>query len=189
LAGQVVDARAGAGADHEDFRIDAGLEQVVGDGQQGLALDAVDLVQRQDHLAVGGLQALDDGLDVLHRAVLAGEARRSREASSAWTSTRWTTTSLSSAPLQAERTMARSRRRRGVKMPGVSTSTIWVWPVMATPRTGKRVVWTFWVTIETLAPTMRLTRVDLPAFGAPMMAANPARVVFLGGGFSHCGCV
>ena len=47
---------------------------------------------------------------------------------------------------------------------------------MATPRTGKRVVWTFWVTIETLAPTMRLTRVDLPAFGAPIMAAKPAFV-------------
>jgi hypothetical protein len=76
--------------------------------------------------------------------------------------------------------MARSRRRRGLKMPGVSTRMIWVWPVMATPRTGKRVVWTFWVTIETLAPTMRLTRVDLPAFGAPMMAANPARVVWPG---------
>ena len=48
---------------------------------------------------------------------------------------------------------------------------------MATPRTGKRVVCTFWVTIETLAPTRRLVRVDLPALGAPMMAAKPARVV------------
>ena len=68
-------------------------------------------------------------------------------------------------------------RRRGWKMPGVSTSTIWASPAMATPRTGKRVVCTFWVTIDTLAPTRRLVSVDLPALGAPMMAAKPARVV------------
>ena len=46
---------------------------------------------------------------------------------------------------------------------------------MAIPRTGKRVVCTFWVTMETLDPVSRLTSVDLPAFGAPMMAAKPAR--------------
>ena len=38
--------------------------------------------------------------------------------------------------------MARSSRRRGRKMPGVSTNTIWVSPAMATPRTGMRVVCT-----------------------------------------------
>ncbi len=69
------------------------------------------------------------------------------------------------APPQAARIMARSSLRRGWKMPGVSTSTIWASPCMATPRTGKRVVCTFWVTIETLAPTRRLVRVDLPALG------------------------
>ena len=71
--------------------------------------------------------------------------------------------------------MARSSRRRGVKMPGVSTRTIWASPSMAMPRTGNRVVCTFWVTMETLDPVSRLTSVDLPAFGAPMMAAKPAR--------------
>ena len=40
--------------------------------------------------------------------------------------------------------MARSSRRRGWKMPGVSTRTSWALPSMATPRTGKRVVCTFW---------------------------------------------
>jgi hypothetical protein len=39
------------------------------------------------------------------------------------------------------------------------------------------VVCTFWVTMETLEPTSRLTSVDLPAFGAPITAAKPARVV------------
>ena len=74
-----------------------------------------------------------------------------------------------------EATMALSRRRRGVKMPGVSTSTIWASPSIAMPRTGKRVVCTFCVTIETLDPVSRFTSVDLPALGAPMMAAKPAR--------------
>ncbi len=105
----------------------------------------------------------------------AGVASPSATATSPSASTRWTTASASCAPAQAARTMARSRRRRGVKTPGVSTSTICDVPSIATPRTGKRVVWTFWVTIETLAPTRRLTRVDLPAFGAPITAAKPAR--------------
>ena len=37
------------------------------------------------------------------------------------------------APPQAEVTMARSSRRRGLKMPGVSTNTIWVVPSIAIP--------------------------------------------------------
>ena len=73
--------------------------------------------------------------------------------------------------------MARSSFRLGRKIPGVSTSTIWLSPSITTPRTGKRVVWTFWVTMETLVPTRRLTRVDLPALGAPITATNPARVM------------
>ena len=56
--------------------------------------------------------------------------RASATASSAAASTRWTTTSASSAPPQAARTMARSSRRRGWKMPGVSTSTICASPSM-----------------------------------------------------------
>ena len=72
--------------------------------------------------------------------------------------------------------MARSRRRRGAKMPGVSMNTSWLAPSMAMPRTGIRVVCTLWLTMLTLAPTRVLTSVDLPAFGAPMMAMKPKRV-------------
>ena len=48
--------------------------------------------------------------------------------------------------------------------------------ISAMPRTGTRVVCALWVTIETLAPTSALTSVDLPAFGAPIMATKPQRV-------------
>ena len=61
--------------------------------------------------------------------------------------------------------MARSRRRRGLKMPGVSTSTIWASPSMATPRTGKRVVWTFWVTMETLCADQTVDQGRLAGVG------------------------
>src|SRR5215831_20362950 len=86
------------------------------------------------------------------------------------------TMSASKAPLQAASTMARSSRRRGTKMPGVSMNTSWLAPSTAMPRTGVRVVWTLRLTMLTLAPTSVLTRVDLPAFGAPMMAMKPQRV-------------
>ena len=45
---------------------------------------------------------------------------------------------------------------------------------MAMPRTIERVVCTLWLTIETLVPTSRLTSVDLPALGAPMMRDEAA---------------
>ena len=72
--------------------------------------------------------------------------------------------------------MARSRRRLGAKMPGVSTRMIWLWPSMAMPRTRARVVWALCVTMETFAPTSAFTSVDLPALGAPMTAAKPQRL-------------
>src|SRR5262245_40209573 len=84
--------------------------------------------------------------------------------------------SASTAPPQAASTMARSSRRRGAKMPGVSMNTSWLAPSTAMPRTGVRVVCTLRLTMLTLAPTSVLTRVDLPAFGAPMMAMKPQRV-------------
>src|SRR5215470_6564748 len=86
------------------------------------------------------------------------------------------TMSASAAPLQAASTMARSSRRRGAKMPGVSMNTSWLAPSMAMPRTNVRVVCTLRLTMLTLAPTKVLTRVDLPAFGAPMIAMKPQRV-------------
>ena len=47
---------------------------------------------------------------------------------------------------------------------------------MAIARIRTRVVWTFGVTIETLVPTNMLSRVDLPALGAPSSATKPQRV-------------
>src|SRR6056297_4201253 len=51
---------------------------------------------------------------------------------------------------------------------------------MATPRMRARVVCTLCVTILTFAPTMRLSKVDLPALGSPIRAMNPARLVMKG---------
>ena len=87
-----------------------------------------------------------------------------------------TTTSASAAPPQAALTIARSSRRRGRNRPGVSTKTSCAAPSMAMPRIRIRVVCTLWVTIETLAPTIRFKSVDLPAFGSPISATMPQRV-------------
>src|SRR5262245_18171022 len=46
------------------------------------------------------------------------------------------------------------------------------------PRTGPRVVCALCVTMETLAPTSALVRVDLPLLGAPISATRPQRVAF-----------
>src|SRR5580698_8918763 len=73
--------------------------------------------------------------------------------------------------------MARSSRRRGEKIPGVSTKISCAAPSMAMPRTNVRVVCTFGVTIEILAPTSALASVDLPTLGAPIRATKPQRVV------------
>ena len=81
--------------------------------------------------------------------------------------------SASLAPPQAVVTIAVSSRRFGLKMPGVSTNTICASSCVAMPRTMARVVCTLCVTIETFAPTSRLTSVDLPAFGAPISATKP----------------
>src|ERR1700684_831427 len=72
--------------------------------------------------------------------------------------------------------MARSSRRRGEKIPGVSTKMSCASPSMAMPRTSVRVVCTFGVTIEILAPTSALASVDLPTLGAPISATKPQRV-------------
>ena len=87
-----------------------------------------------------------------------------------------TTMSASATPPQAAATMARSSRRRGWNRPGVSTKTICAAPSIATPRIRARVVCTLWVTIDTLAPTMRFSSVDFPALGSPIRATKPARV-------------
>ena len=91
-------------------------------------------------------------------------------------SMRSATISASRAPPQAVSTIARSSRRFGLKMPGVSTKTICDAPAIAMPRTIERVVCTLWLTMVTLVPTSRLTSVDLPAFGTPISATKPQRV-------------
>src|SRR5271170_6998057 len=92
-------------------------------------------------------------------------------------STSTTVTSASPAPAHAAATMARSSRRFGLtKMPGVSTNTICAAPSIAIASTRVRVVCTLGVTIEILEPTRLFSRVDLPALGAPTIAAKPQRV-------------
>src|SRR5262245_5770031 len=91
-------------------------------------------------------------------------------------STTSSTMSASPAPPHAASTIARSRRRFGAKMPGVSMKTSWLAPTMAMPRRVVRVVCTLRLTMATLVPTRVLTRVDLPALGAPMIATKPQRV-------------
>ena len=66
--------------------------------------------------------------------------------------------------------------RFGLKMPGVSTSTICALPSMAMARMRARVVCTLWLTIDTFEPVSWFTSVDFPALGAPMMAQKPHRV-------------
>ena len=89
------------------------------------------------------------------------------------------TISASLAPPQAVVTIAVSSRRRGLKMPGVSTKTICALSCVAMPRTIARVVCTLCVTIDTFAPTSWFTSVDLPAFGAPIRATKPEWVLGL----------
>src|SRR5450755_1828702 len=86
------------------------------------------------------------------------------------------TRSASCAPLQAVDTMARSSRRFGKKMPGVSTRMIWALLSMTMPRISARVVCTLRETMVTLEPTSALTRVDLPTLGAPISATKPQAV-------------
>src|ERR1700722_12526931 len=86
------------------------------------------------------------------------------------------TRSASCAPLQAVDTMARSSRRFGRKIPGVSTRMICALFSITMPRIRARVVCTLRETMVTLEPTRALTSVDLPTLGAPISATKPQRV-------------
>src|SRR5258708_30974929 len=86
------------------------------------------------------------------------------------------TRSASCAPLQAVDTMARSSRRFGEKIPGVSTRMICALLSITMPRISARVVCTLRETIVTLEPTSALTSVDLPTLGAPISATKPHAV-------------
>src|SRR5947209_1691168 len=91
-------------------------------------------------------------------------------------SNRTQTRSASCAPLHAVDTMARSSRRLGRKIPGVSTRISCASFSMTMPRMSARVVCTLRETIVTLEPTSALTSVDLPTLGAPIRATKPQRV-------------
>src|SRR5690606_23929427 len=84
--------------------------------------------------------------------------------------------SAACAPSQAAWTIARSSRRLGWKMPGVSTRMICVSPSSAMPSRRARVVCALALVIATFWPTSALTSVDLPALGAPITATTPQRV-------------
>src|SRR5262245_643624 len=86
------------------------------------------------------------------------------------------TMSASCAPAQALVTMARSSRRLGANMPGVSTRTSCAAPSVAMPRRSVRVVCTLCETMATLLPTRALISVDLPTLGAPISATKPQRL-------------
>jgi len=80
--------------------------------------------------------------------------------------------------------MARSSRRLGEKIPGVSTKINCDCPSTAMPRIKARVVCTLCETIVTLEPTSALRSVDLPALGAPIRATKPQLVPLSGEGVS-----
>ena len=84
--------------------------------------------------------------------------------------------SASCAPPHAAATIARSSRRFGAKMPGVSTRISCAGGRITTARMRNRVVCGLGETMLTLVPDAALTRVDLPALGAPMMAIRAQRV-------------
>src|SRR3954454_17953092 len=86
------------------------------------------------------------------------------------------TRSASCAPLHAVETMARSSRRLGENIPGVSTRMICALSSMTMPRISARVVCTLRETMVTLEPTSALTSVDFPTLGAPIRATKPQRV-------------
>ena len=60
----------------------------------------------------------------------------------------------------------------------LSTNTIWLSSMFLTARMRVRVVWGLSDTIATFVPTMRLSSVDLPAFGRPTRDAKPARAIY-----------
>src|SRR6202035_2507408 len=97
------------------------------------------------------------------------------------------TRSASCAPLHAVDTMARSSRRLGRKIPGVSTRMIWALSSITMPRISARVVCTLRETIVTLEPTSALTSVDLPTLGAPISATKPQRVAAVAAGAASSG--
>src|SRR3954447_25950605 len=89
-----------------------------------------------------------------------------------------TTNATTSTPPSASVAVSFKRspsRVRGLWIPGVSTNTICTSGRVRTPRIWVRVVCGLSDTIDTLVPSMRLSRVDFPTLGRPTSEANPER--------------
>ena len=83
-----------------------------------------------------------------------------------------------SAPAQAAFTSSRRKRPSfvaGRSRPGVSKKAACASSVFNTPSNLRLVVPGFRVTMASFSPKMRLSRVDLPTFGRPMIAMKPER--------------
>src|SRR5690606_17020904 len=101
--------------------------------------------------------------------------QRSRPVGPSAPSTTNNTTSTSGMAARACCVMYSPSRCRGLCRPGVSTNTICASSRVSTAWMRWRVVCGLSDTMATLAPTKRLTRVDLPTLGRPMTATNPER--------------
>ena len=114
--------------------------EIGGQREQLLACDQIDLVQ-DEHLRRGRMR--ETRQDRLHLRVEA-LARIDKQRDGV---------GVAAPAPGALATMARSSRRFGAKMPGVSTRMICAAPTSAIPRTSERVVCALRETIDTLAPT------------------------------------
>src|SRR5450756_1449503 len=93
-----------------------------------------------------------------------------------WSAGRQNTTTSTSVRVSRTRSFRRCPSRvRGRCRPGVSTRTSCASGRWTIPRITCRVVWGRAEVIATFVPTSAFVRVDLPAFGRPMIDANPDR--------------
>src|SRR5579871_5303430 len=94
-------------------------------------------------------------------------------------------TSASASVCRAVWTMRRLSILGDSWIPGVSTKIICASVSLRIPITLRRVVCGLGVTIATLCPTMRFTRVDFPTLERPPRTTNPARCCFSGSAFTN----
>jgi hypothetical protein len=93
------------------------------------------------------------------------------------TSARYTMTSASVSARRATARMARWSSYFGLSRPGVSRITICTSSVVRMPTMRSRVDCGFSLVMLSFWPMIRLSRVDLPAFGFPTTATIPERVI------------
>src|SRR6266540_591509 len=179
IAAVLIDAKRGL-----DEEAGAILERLAEIGQTKILLiNKIDLVAKPALLAIASSAGFATRSILLMSRILVWpiSASRSRIAPASSSRPRFASISTaaisaSSTPIHAVVTIARSSRRLGAKMPGVSINTSCEPSTIAMPRNNVRVVCALWDTIATLVPTSALTSVDLPTLGAPINATNPQRV-------------